>query len=128
MRRALGFMVAGPLARLKIAVSHISEAVRSERVADQSATRDVGPGNALHRRLPIRPRMQIRLGAERANRMHPEAPNPNKPTPVDETIVVPPLALSQSQDFPLEIVVSGKRTSNSPTIASFPCFRAKRLL
>jgi hypothetical protein len=32
-------------------------------VADQSATRDVGPGNALHRRLPVRPRMQIRLGA-----------------------------------------------------------------
>jgi hypothetical protein len=56
-----------------------SEAVRSERVvvalgmaflrllalpvADQSATRDVGP-------LPVRPRMQIRLGAERDNRMH----------------------------------------------------------
>jgi hypothetical protein len=39
-------------------------------VADQSATRDVGPGNALHRRLPVRPRMQIRLGAERDNRMH----------------------------------------------------------
>jgi hypothetical protein len=38
----------------------------------------------------------------------PEAPNPNKPTPVDETFVVDPFVLSESQDFPLEFVVSGK--------------------
>jgi hypothetical protein len=36
------------------------------------------------------------------------APNPNKPTDVDATFVVDPLALSESQDFPLEITLSGK--------------------
>jgi hypothetical protein len=38
----------------------------------------------------------------------PEALNPNKPTDVDTTVVVPPFALSESQDFPLEITLSGK--------------------
>jgi hypothetical protein len=37
-----------------------------------------------------------------------EALNPNKPTDVDTTFVVDPLVLSESQDFPLEIVLSGK--------------------
>ena len=35
--------------------------------------------------------------------------NPNKPTPVDETpFVVPAFALSDKQDFPLQVSVSGK--------------------
>jgi hypothetical protein len=38
----------------------------------------------------------------------PEALNPNKPTPVDTTFVVPPFILSESQDFPLEFALSGK--------------------
>jgi hypothetical protein len=38
----------------------------------------------------------------------PEALNPNEPTPVDTTFVVDPLVLSESQDFPLEIALSGK--------------------
>jgi len=43
---------------------------RAGAACRESATRDVGSGNALHRRLPVRPRMQIRLGAERDNWMH----------------------------------------------------------
>jgi hypothetical protein len=55
----------------------------------------------------------------------PEAPNPNKPTPVDETpLVVDPFVLSESQDFPLEIVVSGKSKDielpNDRVISVFP--------
>ena len=38
----------------------------------------------------------------------PAAPNPNKPTPVDATFVVDPFVVSESQDFPLEIELSGK--------------------
>jgi hypothetical protein len=38
----------------------------------------------------------------------PEALNPNKPDPVDTTFVVDPFVLSESQDFPLEIALSGK--------------------
>jgi len=38
----------------------------------------------------------------------PEALNPNKPTDVDTTFVVDPLVLSESQNFPLEITLSGK--------------------
>jgi hypothetical protein len=54
----------------------------------------------------------------------PEAPNPNKPTPVDETFVVDPFVLSESQDFPLEFVVSGKSKDielpNDRVISVFP--------
>jgi hypothetical protein len=38
----------------------------------------------------------------------PKDPNPNKPSEVDTTFVVPAFALSESQDFPLEIALSGK--------------------
>lgn len=36
------------------------------------------------------------------------APNPNKPQDASGTFVVPPDTLSESQDFPLEITLSGK--------------------
>jgi hypothetical protein len=58
----------------------------------------------------------------------PEAPNPNKPEPVDTTIVVDKFVLSESQDFPLEIVVSGKsktiELSDDRSISVFPGLEA----
>jgi hypothetical protein len=58
----------------------------------------------------------------------PEAPNPNKPEPVDTTDVFAPGSFSESQDFPLEIAASGKSKTielpNDRSIVVFPGLEA----